>query len=323
MHVFILTHKSPYLLYHKRKGRLTSKREKSALPKLNIKGGDATSITRTIHEWLQRTSIALNTWSASAVQLWHHAVALPKAAHQQWTLMAPSQRALQTGLPSTGHALPAQLTVLEAIMRSDLCNHCLPEKIQSLAIQKGANTVADLLYLTFQAYLPSEPSARVEGLATIEAPVKPARTFGEALSFLRSWRQQVLTVVNDLGGNPEPLKLLSTLRTLISSLVASDTAFAMEVSQIYRQTTVKTLCNDVTLLTTVDLLEVELASRAQEDEEERRKQKSANTAIASASFTQKGNGKVKPKPICRDFMTDSGCQKGGQCLYQQTPQHCR
>ena len=104
------------------------------------------------------------------MQLWHHAVALAKAAHQQWTLMAPSQRALQTGLPFTGHALPAQLTVLEAIMRSDLCNHCLPEKIQSLATQEGANTVADLLYLAFQAYLHSEPSARVEGLATIEAP---------------------------------------------------------------------------------------------------------------------------------------------------------
>ena len=82
----------------------------------------------------------------------------------------------------------------------------------------------------------------MEGLATIEAPVKPARAFGEELSFLRSRRQQVFTVVNDLGGNPEPLKPLSTLRTLISSLVASDTAFAMEVSQIYRQTSVKTLC---------------------------------------------------------------------------------
>ena len=76
-------------------------------------------------------------------------------------------------------------------------------------MQQGANTVADLLYLTFQAFLPSEPSAWVEGLATIEAPVKPVRTFGEALSFLRSWRQEVLTVVHDLGGNPEPLKLLS------------------------------------------------------------------------------------------------------------------
>ena len=125
-------------------------------------------------------------------------------------------------------------------------------------------------------------------------------------------------MVNDLGGNPEPLKLLSTLRTLISSLVASDTAFAMEVSQIYRQTNVKTVCNDVTLLTTVDLLEVELSGRAQEDEEERRKQKGANTA--SASLVHKGGGKGKPKPICRDFMTENGCQKGGQCLYQH-PKH--
>ena len=47
-------------------GKIDFKREKSALPKLQIKGGDATSIARTIHEWLQRTSLTLNTWSASA-----------------------------------------------------------------------------------------------------------------------------------------------------------------------------------------------------------------------------------------------------------------
>ena len=71
-------------------------------------------------------------------------------------------------------------------------------------LYKRAQTLSlTSLYLTFQACLHSEPSARVEGLATIEAPVKPARAFGEALSFLRSWSQQVLTVVNDLGGNPE------------------------------------------------------------------------------------------------------------------------
>ena len=43
-------------------GKIDCKREKSASPKLNIKGGDATRIRRTIHEWLQRTSTALNTW---------------------------------------------------------------------------------------------------------------------------------------------------------------------------------------------------------------------------------------------------------------------
>ena len=35
----------------------------------------------------------------------------------------------------------------------------------------------------------------------------PAKNFNEALTTLRTWRQQILTVVTDLQGNPEPLKL--------------------------------------------------------------------------------------------------------------------
>ena len=62
------------------------------MPKLQVKGGDSTSVTRVINEWLQETALSLNTWSSSAVQLWHHAVATTRAAHQQWTHMAPSQR---------------------------------------------------------------------------------------------------------------------------------------------------------------------------------------------------------------------------------------
>ena len=61
------------------------KREKSPLSKLVIKGGDATSVTRIVHEWLQKTAMALNTWSSSAIQLWHHAVGLAKGARLQWT----------------------------------------------------------------------------------------------------------------------------------------------------------------------------------------------------------------------------------------------
>ena len=102
--------------------------------------------------------------------------------------MVPSQRALQTGLPPTGNSLPPQLSVLEATMRADLISQCLPDRVQSPAIQKSAApTVADLLYITFQTFLLSEPSARVDGLAHIEAPVRPSRTFAE---------------VNDLGGEP-------------------------------------------------------------------------------------------------------------------------
>ena len=60
--------------------------------------------------------------------------------------------------------------------------------------------------------------------------------------------------------------------------------------------------------------------RAQEDEEEKRKQKSAGVAIAAFTSAQKGSGKTKPsqKPICRDFLTDNGCPRGGQCTFQNT-----
>ena len=132
------------------------KREKSPLPKLTIKGGDATTITRTVHEWLQKTAMAVNTWSTSAIQLWHHAVSVAKAAHQQWTMMVPAQRALQTGLPSTGNSLPPQLSVLEATMRADLVNTCLPDRVQSLAIQKQATTVADVSLSSFRLISPHQ-----------------------------------------------------------------------------------------------------------------------------------------------------------------------
>ena len=47
---------------------------KSSLPKLGIKGGDPTTITRIINKWLQKTAIALNTWSLQASTFWNQAV---------------------------------------------------------------------------------------------------------------------------------------------------------------------------------------------------------------------------------------------------------
>ena len=76
----------------------------------------------------------------------------------------------------------------------------------------------------------------------------------------------------------------------------------------------------------MDLLEIELSTRAQEDEEEKRKQKSAGVAIAAFTSAQKGSGKGKSsqKPICRDFLTDQDCPRGGQCTFQhpQTVGRC-
>ena len=39
-------------------------------------------------------------------------------------------------------------------------------------------------------------------------------------------------------------------------------------------------------------------------------------SMAVAAFTQKGAGKDKAKPVCRNFMTDEGCKRGGQCASQ-------
>ena len=140
------------LLCVKMMARSTS--EGKSLLCLQIKGGGATSITRTTHEWLQPTSITLNTWPASSVQLWHNAVwqrqpiNIPRAKHCELAY-----------LPS---AMPYPLNY-RSLKRS-----C---KLQSLALQKGANTFADLLTspsspssLIFPVLSSFRPAARAEGL---------------------------------------------------------------------------------------------------------------------------------------------------------------
>ena len=117
----------------------------------------------------------------------------------------------------------------------------------------------------------------------------------------------MLTVVHDLGGNPEPLKLYSTLRTLISSLEASDNAFAMEVSQIYKQT--KQTNIKIFAMTSVYLppsifwrLSCPIGHKKKQKKKKKRKKKrgeNKNANLAIASFTAAGS----TKPICRNFMT--------------------
>ena len=322
------------------------RKDRSPIPKLAIKGGDSTSLTRQMNEWIQKTTIALNTWSQAAASFWVQVVNLARQQHNWWLSLSPAERATHLGLPTTGQTIPLQLPLLEATMRAELLNGVLPERVITSAMQKGNTTILDLLFLTFQTYLPSEPSARVDGLTAIEAPLRAARNFQDALSTLRTWRQQVLTVVTDLGGNPEPLKLLSSLKTLISSLVSSDNAFATEVAQMYRTTNVKVHCTDSALLQMMGLLEIELSARAQEDDEEKRRKGQTHhvsTASAEARGASKGKGKGKgkppqppnkgkgkkddnkgkgkgggddTKPICSDYLTDNGCPRGDQCTYR-------
>ena len=219
-------------------------------------------------------------------------------------------------------------------MRAELINSVLPEKVTSMAMQKGALKVPELLFLAFQTFLPSEPSARVDGLNTVESPLKAAKNFAEALSTLRTWRQQVVTVVTDLKANPEPLKLFNSLRILISNITSSDNAFATEVSQMYRSTQIKTSCTDRALMEFMNLLEIEMSHRGMEDDEDRRRRGQANMAASSsqsppnvadaaanavAKGGKKGKGKTKSggkgekRTVCQEYLTDKGCPKGDQC----------
>ena len=309
-------------------------KNKSPLPKLSVKGGDPTTLTRIINEWIQKTAIALNTWSLEASNFWNQSVNSARQQHNWWLSLALQDRATHIGLPASFQALPTQVPVLEATMRAELNNSVLPEKVTSMAMQKGALKVHELLFLTFQTFLPSEPSARVDGLNTVESPLKAAKIFAEALNTLGTWRQQVVTVVTDLKANPEPLKLFNSLRILISNLTSSDNVFATEVAQMYRSTQIKTSCTDRALMEFMNLLEIEMSQRAMEDDEDRRRRGQANMAASSshsppdaANFAanavgkggKKGKGKSKNggkgerRTVCQEYLTDKGCPKGDQC----------
>ena len=52
----------------------TYQQEQVTSAKAQYKGGDPTTLTRVINEWIQKTSIALNTWSLEASQFWTQSV---------------------------------------------------------------------------------------------------------------------------------------------------------------------------------------------------------------------------------------------------------
>ena len=81
-------------------------------------------------------------------------VSLARQQRNWWLSLSPAERATHLGLPTTGQTIPLQLPLLEATMRAELLNGVLPERVITSAMQKGNTTILDLLFLTFQTYLP-------------------------------------------------------------------------------------------------------------------------------------------------------------------------
>ena len=146
----------------------------------------------------------------------------------------------------------------------------------------------------------------LQRLAEIEAAAKPAITFAEAMETKDCYRCERL----EWKSGATQTSQFTSLSYL--SLVASDTAFATKVSQVYRQTNVKIVCNDASFWPPWIFL---TSNSLQEPRRMRRKR--GNKSIAAFTSAQKGCGRASPPrhPFCRDFLTD-GCPRGGQCTFQ-------
>ena len=117
------------------------RKDRAPLPKLVIKGSDTTTLTRTINEWIQKTTISLNTRSQSAATFWAQVVGMARQRHNWWLSLSPDQRAMHIGLPATGQTIPLQLPILEATTRAELLSNVLQERVGNTSMQKGATTV--------------------------------------------------------------------------------------------------------------------------------------------------------------------------------------
>ena len=116
------------------------RKDRSPIPKLAIKGGDSTSLTRQMNEWIQKTTIALNTWSQAAASFWVQVVSPARQQRNWWLSLSPAERATHLGLPTTGQTIPLQLPLLEATMRAELRNGALPERVITFAMKTSTAT---------------------------------------------------------------------------------------------------------------------------------------------------------------------------------------
>eukprot|EP00971_Amphidinium_carterae_P214453 4255832-Amphidinium_carterae.1 len=181
-----------------------------------------------VESWLWLCSTALNTWGAQAVNIWQTAATYARAQHVKWCSYNPSQRVLFASSSYRTFSMAPPVGIVEAHVKSELFNsRILPnEFVQSLVGAKRGGTLAEILELLLQRYLPSEPVARVDTLSALEAPLKVAKSFVEALRVFRTWKEQLIVTVRSLHGRPDIYRMFTTIQPLLSSLL-HDCSFAV------------------------------------------------------------------------------------------------
>ena len=120
--------------------------------------------------------------------------------------------------------------------------------ILTLAYQKKRTTVSQTLGLVFQQHVPAESSVRLDGMSAMEQPLRPTKTFEEAIATLKSWQSRLRVVLREWNARPEPLRPFNSVLALIGSLTHHDADFSYSVSFLTRSTRVRTLENFLAVL---------------------------------------------------------------------------
>eukprot|EP00971_Amphidinium_carterae_P065943 1306666-Amphidinium_carterae.5 len=149
------------------------------LPKLTLSQGDASKTTVELETWLSLCSTTINTWGVQAAMIWQQTTQATRNAHihKQWNVLAPSQRALNMGSTNPMFAM-TPLNLSEANIKAELLSTKVsPNVFVNHVLAKRASTIEEILTPLLQRYLPSEPTARVDALASAETPLRPAKTY--------------------------------------------------------------------------------------------------------------------------------------------------
>eukprot|EP00971_Amphidinium_carterae_P329147 6461438-Amphidinium_carterae.1 len=130
------------------------------LPKLDIRSiSDSSKIMLAVETWLWLCSTALNTWGAQAVTIWQNAATYARAQHTKWCSYTPAQRIMFASSSYRTFSMAPPVGIVEAHIKSELFNsRILPDEfVQYLVGAKRGGTLAEILELLLQRYLPSEP----------------------------------------------------------------------------------------------------------------------------------------------------------------------
>ena len=65
--------------------------------------------------------------------------------------------------------------------------------------------------------MPAESAVGLDGMSAMEQPLRPPKTFEDAVATLSIWQSKLRIVLHDLDARPEPVRLYSSVLPLIDS----------------------------------------------------------------------------------------------------------